>query len=278
MIDTQNAASPQPLTLVPIVQRDGELTVDSRIVADRCGVDHRSVFRLIRQHEASITEHFGVLRFEIAKLGANGRPERFALLTEDQSTFLVTLTRNTAPVVAFKAALVKAFHEARRALEMAGELARPQPLDHPVTQFLQTIDALRSRGISGEKAAFSCGQLFHTSVSSAILSQRTILPMQLPGAPATVPTPAARLTIGYGKRNEGQYQTAFTGADILAVLEREGRCGSGKLCRLTASEAGMGRATFYRMLRELRDAGEVVQDGMGWFSLPAAVVATGGAN
>ena len=43
---------------------------------------------------------------------------RYALLTEQQSTFLITLTRNTPVVVEFKAALVDAFDKAKKQLAL----------------------------------------------------------------------------------------------------------------------------------------------------------------
>ncbi len=91
--------------------------VDSRLLAAKCGVQHQNLRELIETHQATITEAFGVLRFETGKPSGGslgGRPERYALLTEDQATFVITLTRNTPQVVAFKAALVQAFAEARR--------------------------------------------------------------------------------------------------------------------------------------------------------------------
>ena len=97
---------------------DGVPVVDSRVIAEKCGVQHESIQRAISEYQTTIEEAFGILRFEIGVLSGAGQPPRFALLTEDQATFLITLTRNTPQVVAFKAALVKAFAEAKRQLSI----------------------------------------------------------------------------------------------------------------------------------------------------------------
>ena len=44
--------------------------------------------------------------------------ERYALLTEDQSYFLLSLSRNTDTVVALKSMLIRAFGQARRAADL----------------------------------------------------------------------------------------------------------------------------------------------------------------
>jgi len=67
--------------------------------------------RLIKEYQVSIEEAFGILRFEIGEIKGRGQPEKFALLTEDQATFVIMLTRNTPPVRKFKRALVKAFRD-----------------------------------------------------------------------------------------------------------------------------------------------------------------------
>lgn len=101
---------------------DQEPRVDSRLIAQRMGVDHRSTFRLLTKFKADM-EKLGLLRFEIAKVGAMGRPEKYAHLNEDQSVFLLTLTRNTPEAVALKLDLTKAFKRfrdiARRQLRQA---------------------------------------------------------------------------------------------------------------------------------------------------------------
>lgn len=107
-------------TSAPVICLAGGETprVDSRLLAQHMGVKHRSTFKLISDHGADF-EVFGKVRFEIAALpgSATGQKERFALLNEDQAYLLLTYSRNTATVRALKVNLVRAFSQARKAVE-----------------------------------------------------------------------------------------------------------------------------------------------------------------
>lgn len=92
-----------------VVER--EPRVDSRLIAEGLGTNHRSTFRLLVKFKPDF-EALGKVRFEIAP-SASGQHQRFAFLNEDQAVFLLTLTRNTPKVVALKLALTKAFKQAR---------------------------------------------------------------------------------------------------------------------------------------------------------------------
>lgn len=89
---------------------------DTRVLAQHLGNQHKNVFELVKAHRADF-EQFGVVPFQTEKpTGATGgRPERFALLNEDQAYLLLTYSRNSARVRALKIKLVKAFAEARKA-------------------------------------------------------------------------------------------------------------------------------------------------------------------
>lgn len=107
LIQTENVAL--------VLAGDGA-RIDSRTLAGLLDIQHESLIRTIEGNEAAILQ-FGVFRFQIGKPpkgSAGGRPERFALLTEDQAYFTVTLSRNTARVVEVKARIVRAFSELRR--------------------------------------------------------------------------------------------------------------------------------------------------------------------
>lgn len=118
--NTQGASTPLLTTqahdgALALREVNGDPRIDSRIMAANMGTTHQHVRELIEKH-AKHFELFGVLRFETGKpprSTAGGRPERFALLNEDQSYFLLTLVRNTEHVVDLKARLVLAFREAR---------------------------------------------------------------------------------------------------------------------------------------------------------------------
>lgn len=99
---------------IVLVQEQAVPRVDSRVIAAQLGKKHRSVYRLITDHQED-HETFGILRFEIAEIEGRGQPEKYALLNEDQCYLLLTHTRNTEQTRRLKVALVKAFGEARRA-------------------------------------------------------------------------------------------------------------------------------------------------------------------
>lgn len=99
--------------VIALVQAGAEPRVDSRQLAGHLGVKHKHTFELIRRYAAKF-KRFGLLPFETAKVEF-GRPQRFALLNEDQCYFLLALSRNTERVVDLKADLVAAFSAARKA-------------------------------------------------------------------------------------------------------------------------------------------------------------------
>ena len=101
---------------IDLTVKGQEPRVDSRLLAQNMGKRHQDLFELVKTHRTSF-ERLGVLLFQTGK-PSTGRPERFALLTEDQSYFLLTLTRNTSRTVALKVQLVQAFSTARKAAEL----------------------------------------------------------------------------------------------------------------------------------------------------------------
>ena len=107
--------------LIAIANQGDTLVVDSRLIAERLGVGHSDWYRnIVLKYQTETEQAFGHLRFESGtvtnSVGAVNTV-KFALLTEDQATFLMTLSRNTPEVVACKATLVKSFSEAKRILE-----------------------------------------------------------------------------------------------------------------------------------------------------------------
>lgn len=105
-------------TTVGLVTADGgDPVTTTLVIAQGTNSDHRSVFRLVRTHQAKF-EEFGVLRFEIAKITAGpGRPETYAVLNEYQASLLLTFMRNNEAVVDFKVQLIQAFRRMREELQ-----------------------------------------------------------------------------------------------------------------------------------------------------------------
>lgn len=94
---------------------DGEPRIDSRLVANELGVDHRNARDLVDKYLDQFQE-FGHMRFETARGDrpqGGGTQEKFYLLNEDQTYFLMTLVRNTPEAVELKKRLVKAFAQFR---------------------------------------------------------------------------------------------------------------------------------------------------------------------
>ncbi|SFF97833.1 Rha family transcriptional regulator [Neptunomonas qingdaonensis] len=110
-----------------------ELLVDSRIIAEKLGVDHKATIQVIDKYSSQIAR-FGTLPFQMAK--SKGQPTRFALLNRSQAEFLLTLTRNTPEAIELKVQLIKAFDQARDALEASGNYI---PFYHAAHDSLQTL-------------------------------------------------------------------------------------------------------------------------------------------
>jgi len=51
---------------------DGQLLVDSRLIAERLGVQHKSFYRLVVKHSSVVESSFGRVRFEIDTLNTAG--------------------------------------------------------------------------------------------------------------------------------------------------------------------------------------------------------------
>lgn len=97
---------------------DDVLVADSRDIAKGLGIEHHSFMSTIYRHIGVLETEFTGVRFEIDTLETKGGKQqcKFALLTDEQTAFIATLSRNTPNVVRFKASLVKAFSDARKAL------------------------------------------------------------------------------------------------------------------------------------------------------------------
>lgn len=133
-----------------VVESKGDrLVVDSRLVAEQLGIEHRAFVQTIKKYESRIEQDFGVVTFEMLKPlegSQGGRPEKFAWLSEDQCLFLMTLSRNTGKVVECKANLVRAFSEARKTQTA---LPKPQPVEYvlpkrDIVDYIEAANKLQS--------------------------------------------------------------------------------------------------------------------------------------
>lgn len=102
-------------SLITLTQYNGEPRIDSRLLAEQRNNKNKNFMALIDRYLPKF-EEFGVVPFQTKNRQAStagGRPERFALLNEEQALFLLTLSRNSDRVAGLKADLIMAFREAR---------------------------------------------------------------------------------------------------------------------------------------------------------------------
>lgn len=86
-----------------------------KIIAENSGNKLKSVKRLITNNRSDF-EDYGILRFEIAKLPGQGRPQKTYQLNEQQATFLIAMLDNTPQVKQFKKSLVREFYAMKQEL------------------------------------------------------------------------------------------------------------------------------------------------------------------
>ena len=91
---------------------------DSTIIAQGAEVEHRAVIQLITNHLDDVSE-FGRVAFQMIPFETNGGIQKMKVcrLNEQQATFVISLMKNTKPVVEFKKELVKQFYEMKQIIE-----------------------------------------------------------------------------------------------------------------------------------------------------------------
>lgn len=101
-----------------VTEQNGDLVVDSRLIALRLNIAHETFMRTIKKYESKIEKRFGCIRFDFGvPESATGNPPKFAWLTENQATTLMTFSKNTDAVVDCKLDLVAAFSEAKQIIK-----------------------------------------------------------------------------------------------------------------------------------------------------------------
>lgn len=109
----------KPIDLVDV--ENGQPMTTTLQIALGLGVMHKNIIQLVRTYLPDFQEldplAFKTRLGEALPQGGFGHPTRYAVLTEQQATFLLTLMRNSPRVVEFKKSLVKAFFHARSLLQ-----------------------------------------------------------------------------------------------------------------------------------------------------------------
>jgi phage regulator Rha-like protein len=129
---------------ITISEQDKVLVVDSRLIAEELAISHKSFLKTVEKYKTLVESHFSSLRFEISTKQSpsgikNPNPEYFYWLTEDQSTFIISLSRNTDPVIQCKVKLVKAFSAAKKKLQQPIEPKQAQQLEDLTETQLKAI-------------------------------------------------------------------------------------------------------------------------------------------
>lgn len=134
-----------------VVERSGTLVVDSRLVAEALGIQHKNFLAMIEKHrQEAESDGFAPLAFEtrMVKLPQGGSyKERWTWLDEKWANYFMTLSRNTKKVRAAKRQLVKAFSQAKQEVQEAGFQSQlQQSCELPVTMPTpEEIDYIKSR-------------------------------------------------------------------------------------------------------------------------------------
>jgi phage regulator Rha-like protein len=201
-----------------ILEQDGILVVDSRLVADLLGIQHRSFFqKVILKYQQDIEEDWGVLRFQIAKLSQSsrgGRPERYALLTEQQAYLVLTYSKNTPQSRQCKRQLVKAFDKAKKVIQ------------ETIPAQTQEIERLK---LSLELAKTQ-ERLLATTSAIATLHGTEMLALMM-GKPDAIVTRTERVETLVAVDGKGRAIVSFDGVGITYLAKRYGFGKNTSACR-----------------------------------------------
>ena len=146
---TEVTVEPQEVsetTGLPLTLRNGVSLVDSRVIAEALGIEHRALIQTIKNHQAAIESRFGAITFEMLSRNdgnLGGKQPKHALLTEDQAYFVGTLSKNNKRVLDFKGDLIIAFSNARKGLS-GTEKSSPATFIIPQT-FSEALRVLASQ-------------------------------------------------------------------------------------------------------------------------------------
>lgn len=145
------------MTILQVSEVQGQLVVDSRLIAEELGIKHKTFLETLRNHEYEIEEAFGTIFSETASVvnsvGAVNNIT-FAYLTEDQAHYVMTLSRNTDKVRLAKRNIVKAFSLAKKKLQETSTL--DSDLLHAVMQRLDNME--RKAAVGAEHESFMSRQ------------------------------------------------------------------------------------------------------------------------
>ncbi|MFB2769811.1 Rha family transcriptional regulator [Pelatocladus sp. BLCC-F211] len=129
-----------------VIDREGLLVVDSRLIAEELGIQHKNFLATLDKYIEEIEEDWGQVAFETETVETSGgkQSQRVAFLTEPQATLLMTYSRNTEQVRRCKRQLVKAFDKAKSVLGSALQ-SQVTELEQKLAVQSQSIASLQSQ-------------------------------------------------------------------------------------------------------------------------------------
>ncbi|GFE72247.1 Rha family transcriptional regulator [Chroococcus sp. FPU101] len=201
-----------------IQERDRILVVDSRLVAFELGIKHSDWFsNILLKYQEEIEKDFGVFRFENGKPlkgTSGGRPERFAYLSEEQATVLMTYSKNTEQVRRCKRNLVKAFAEAKTIINQV------------IPSQAQEIDRLKLE----LQLAQTQERLLLTTQAIATIHGREMVALIL-GKPDAIITRTEKVETLVTVDERGRAVAKYDGIGITYLAKRYGFGSNTKACR-----------------------------------------------
>ena len=201
-----------PVASVTLTTVKDEARVDTRLLAQHLGIKHTSLFKLLKSYEADFQE-LGTVGFQIAPSAdsSTGQALRYALLNEDHAYLLLAFSRNTARVRQLKLKLVKAFREARRAVDI--RKAEYLPSYHQLHDEIHTLAA----GSSNEMRVHQNVNKLVNKAAGLDAGQRRIASLPQQSMLIVAQAMAASAMHGATDHHEG-YQRAKRALEPLAAL------------------------------------------------------------
>lgn len=144
--------------MLEVINKNEVLVVDSRLVAEELGIEHKTLKSTITKYSDKLVE-LGTLDIQPSAVGLDtgflikesspkqpdgSGGEVYYLLTEIQANFVMSLSQNTEPVVEAKLNLVKAFNKAKQTITKASTLV-PTDLTRMFLTIQQEMKVLNAR-------------------------------------------------------------------------------------------------------------------------------------
>lgn len=144
--------------IIELSQVKNEARVDSRLLAEHIGIQHKNVLATI-DNQILRFERFGIIAFKTRK-SKRGIPERYALLNEDQSYLLLTFSKNTDRVADLKVELVMAFSRFRQHVQVDSDYL---PYYHELHDSVKAL-----AGVAHKNGSLTDERLFHINFNRLI--------------------------------------------------------------------------------------------------------------